>query len=136
VRIESADPESEATVWFGAPRLEPDPEELGLPEGESLFKLIASRWVVAVLRELRGEAVRYNALHRRLQGVSHKVLTQTLRRLQRAGIVTRRAYPTTPPTVDYVLTTRGFELLENLERLERWAGGRGLLGTAHSHTGS
>lgn len=128
MRVESADRESEPAVWFGAPRHETSLDELGMPEGESLYKLIGSRWVVSVLRELRGEAVRYNALHRRLAGVSHKVLTQTLRRLQRAGIVTRRAYPTTPPNVEYVLTARGFELLENLERLERWAGGRGLLG--------
>ncbi len=123
--IDSADRES---VWFGAPRREIDPEELGLPEGESLYKLIGSRWVVAVMRELKGTGVRYNALHRRLQGVSHKVLTQTLRRLQRAGIVTRRVWSTTPPNVEYALTPRGLELLENVERLERWAGAHGLLG--------
>ena len=125
--IQSADRES---LWFGAPVREIEPEERGLPDGESLYKLIGSRWVVAAMRELRGAGVRYNALHRRLGGVSHKVLTQTLRRLQRAGIVTRRVWSTNPPHVEYALTPRGLELLENIERLERWAGAQGLLGSA------
>jgi len=92
---------------------------------ESLYRLIGSRWVVAVLRALEGGMVRYNALHRQL-GVSHKMLTQTLRRLQRAGLVDRRAHPTTPPNVEYQLTVAGTELLENLALLERWASANGL----------
>lgn len=93
-----------------------------------MYRLIGSRWVVAVLHELAGGPVRYNALHRRLDGVSHKVLTQTLRRLMRSGIISRRAHPTPPPYVEYQLTRSGLELLRNLERLERWAAVRGLLG--------
>jgi DNA-binding HxlR family transcriptional regulator len=91
-----------------------------------VYRLIGSRWVVAVLHELHAGPVRYNTLHRRL-GVSHKVLTQTLRRLMRTEIVSRRAHRTAPPTVEYELTRSGVELLRNLERLERWAGVRGLL---------
>ncbi len=118
----------EPDAWFGVPAAEVDPEELGPPEGETLYKLIGSAWVVAVLRQLGGEGVRHNTLHRRLRGVSHKVLTQTLRRLQRAGVVRRRDRGTLPRTVEYVLTPAGHELLRNLDGLERWAGARGLLG--------
>ena len=118
-------PPDDAPAWFAPP--EADVESPGAPEGETVYRLIGSRWVVAVLHELHGGPVRYNALHRRLGGVSHKVLTQTLRRLMRTGIVSRRAHPTTPPYVEYELTASGAELLRNLERREQWAGARGLL---------
>jgi DNA-binding HxlR family transcriptional regulator len=117
----------EPEPWFGEPAAEVELVELGPPECDTLYRLLGSRWVVAVLRQLGGDPVRYNTLHRRLDGVSHKVLTQTLRRLQRAGIVNRRDRATTPRIVEYVLTTAGGELLENLDNLERWAGARGLL---------
>jgi DNA-binding HxlR family transcriptional regulator len=117
-----AEPGREPAVWFGEPAREaPD----GRPT-EGLYRLIGSRWVVAVLRELDGEVVRYNTLHRRLGGVSHKMLTQTLRRLERADMVHRHAHPTTPPNVEYLLTPIGAELVENLASLERWADARGL----------
>jgi DNA-binding HxlR family transcriptional regulator len=124
---EGADRRDGAAPWFGEPAGRLAPEAAVAPEGESLYSLIGSRWVVAVLRTLRGDAVRYNVLHRSLDGVSHKVLTQTLRRLQRAGIVSRRACPAMPRHVEYVLTATGFELMRNLEPLERWAGAQGLL---------
>jgi DNA-binding HxlR family transcriptional regulator len=97
------------------------------PEPENLYQLLGSRWVPDVLRELGAGTVRYNALHRRLGGVSHKMLTQTLRRLQRAELVHRRALGTMPPNVEYELTAAGLELRESLARLERWASTHRLL---------
>jgi DNA-binding HxlR family transcriptional regulator len=73
------------------------------------------------MRELEEEPVRYKALHRRLDGISHKMLTQTLRRLEGAGLVRRDVHESIPPRVDYMLTTPGLELLQNLQNLERWA---------------
>ena len=117
--------EPEPAVWFGRPVTETAERPNGrLAEG--LYQLIGSRWVAAVLRELDGDVVRYNTLHRRLGGVSHKMLTQTLRRLERADMVHRHAHPTTPPNVEYVLTASGAELVENLSALERWADTKGL----------
>jgi DNA-binding HxlR family transcriptional regulator len=113
-------------VWFGQ-RDNERGDEGGEPrEREDLYQLLGSRWVVSVLRELRGGTVRYNALHRRLGGVSHKMLTQTLRRLQRADLVSRHAHHTVPPNVDYRLTVAGLELLEFLGQLDRWAHTHGL----------
>ncbi len=115
----------EPAAWFG--HQDDEREERPEPhEREDLYRLLGSRWVVAVLRELRDGTVRYNTLHRRLGGVSHKMLTQTLRRLQRAGLVLRRAHHTVPPNVDYQLTVTGAELLEYLMRLEQWANAHGL----------
>jgi len=111
-------------MWF-APAVGTDPDET-TGEPENLYRLIGARWVVAVLHELRGDTVRYNALHRRLGGVSHKMLTQTLRRLERADIVVRQAHPTVPPNVEYLLSSVGVELMDNLALLERWADANGL----------
>lgn len=121
-----ADRDSEQAAWFSPPPPEAGSDERGGLESENLYRLIGSRWVVAVLRQLGRDTLRYNALHRRLGGVSHKVLTQTLRRLEHANVVRRRAHPTTPPNVEYELTAAGMELLDNLVRLERWASVNGL----------
>lgn len=115
----------ESALWFGRPECRPALVEDERP-AEGLYQLIGSRWVAAVLRELNGDAVRYNALHRRLGGVSHKMLTQTLRRLERADMVHRHATSHTPPNVEYLLTSAGTELVENLSTLERWADAKGL----------
>jgi DNA-binding HxlR family transcriptional regulator len=125
VRAVSADPDGEPAVWFGAP-VRSQPEEGEGSPSEGLYRLIGSRWVVAVLRELDGDVVRYNTLHRRLGGISHKMLTQTLRRLERAHLVLRHAHATTPPNVEYLLTAAGAELVANLTALERWAEANGL----------
>ncbi|HEY4028514.1 MAG TPA: helix-turn-helix domain-containing protein [Candidatus Dormibacteraeota bacterium] len=124
---EPADHRGDLGVWFGEPAPQCELEEINPAQGESLYRLIGSRWVVDVLRQLRGDAVRYNVLHRRLQGISHKVLAQTLRRLQRAGVVSRRAHRAAPRSVEYALTASGLELMRYLELLERWAGAQGLL---------
>jgi DNA-binding HxlR family transcriptional regulator len=120
-----AERRQEPALWFGGPRGQVPAVEDERP-AEGLYRLIGSRWVAAVLRELRGDVMRYNALHRRLGGVSHKMLTQTLRRLEHAGMVQRHALATTPPNVEYLLTPAGAELVENLTTLERWAAVRGL----------
>jgi DNA-binding HxlR family transcriptional regulator len=121
----------DSELWFGAPEPPESPQNM---EPVSLDGLISSRWAVAVLRELRRDAVRYNELHRRLGSVSHKVLTETLRRMQRAGIVVRRPHPTLPLHVEYHLTACGAELLRNLDGLERWAGTWGLQWSGQSQT--
>jgi DNA-binding HxlR family transcriptional regulator len=113
-------------AWFGTPGQEIDAEAPGLPAVEHLYRLIGSRWVVPVLRKLDGDPVRYRDLHRQLENVSHKVLTQTLRRLQRSGIVGRRSDHSGRPFVEYRLTDSGLDLVQNLERLERWARASGL----------
>jgi DNA-binding HxlR family transcriptional regulator len=127
----------EPEAWFGR-RDDERGEGQGPVDREDLYQLLGSRWVVSVLRELRDGTVRYNALHRRLDGVSHKMLTQTLRRLERAQLVHRRAHRTVPPNVDYQLTVAGVELLDLLTRLEQWATAHGLLsspqGRGHRHS--
>lgn len=84
---------------------------------------IADKWAVMVVGHLAGcDTMRFNALQRAIAGVSHRMLTLTLRGLQRDGIVSRTAYPTIPPRVEYSLTPLGRTLTEPLSKLAGWAG--------------
>src|SRR4029077_13749777 len=85
---------------------------------------IADKWTMLVITVLESEdAVRFSELRRRIEGVSQKMLTQTLRSLQRDGLVTRAAYPTVPVTVTYALTPLGRSLAAAVDGIRRWAYG-------------
>lgn len=92
----------------------------GCPAQRAL-EVIASKWAILVLHSLRNGPVRFNALQRELHGVSQKVLSQQLRRLESYGLVTRTAHPTVPPSVEYALTPAAVELKEALNALCAWA---------------
>ncbi|RDE05591.1 winged helix-turn-helix transcriptional regulator [Sphingomonas aracearum] len=84
---------------------------------------IADKWAVMVVGHLsQAESLRFNGLMRAIPGVSHRMLTLTLRGLQRDGIVSRTAFATIPPRVDYALTALGRSLTEPLSQLALWAG--------------
>ncbi len=82
---------------------------------------IADKWTVLVLGALDDGPVRFNALKRRLGGISQKMLGQTLRNLERNGLVTRRAFATVPVTVEYALSPLGERLTERMNELRVWA---------------
>lgn len=100
-----------------------------------LLDRIADKWVMLVLAALRSDGshrfgadcageprpMRYSELSRLLAGVSQKMLTQTLRSLERDGLVTRTVVPTVPVTVTYELTDLGFSLHETMRGLKSWA---------------
>ncbi len=81
---------------------------------------VTSKWGVLVLVALSGETLRWGELRRRAQGISEKMLAQTLRTLERDGLVHRDAHPVIPPRVDYSLTARGRELAALLLPLVEW----------------
>lgn len=83
--------------------------------------LIADKWSVLVITTLNGRSVRFNALRRELDGISQKMLTQTLRDLECNGLVIRDVHPDSPPRVEYGLTPLGNTLVEALTVLRDWA---------------
>ncbi len=83
--------------------------------------LFASGWLPVVVFSLRDGPMRPGHLRERIGGISQKVLTQTLRRMERLGLVTRRRYAEAPPRVEYELTEPGRELLTPIYALGRWA---------------
>ena len=82
---------------------------------------IADKWTALVIRSLAGGTLRYSDLERRVGGISQKMLTQTLRSLERDGLVERKVYPVVPPRVEYSLTRLGQSLREPLDAVCRWA---------------
>jgi len=86
-----------------------------------VFDLIGERWAGLVLLALHGRPQRFSALKRQIQGISQKMLTQTLRILERDGLVQRQAFATVPVTVEYSLTPLGESLGQVIEGLRGWA---------------
>jgi len=86
-----------------------------------LLDRIGDRWTVLVVGALDGGPRRFTEIATAVDGVSQKMLTQTLRSLERDGFVMRTAYPVVPPRVEYELTELGRSLQDPLRALERWA---------------
>ncbi|BCJ29088.1 helix-turn-helix domain-containing protein [Actinocatenispora sera] len=82
---------------------------------------IADKWVTLVLAALDGGPARYSQLSRQIAGVSQKMLTQTLRQLERDGLVDRTVTASVPVRVDYTLTPLGASLVAVIAPLKRWA---------------
>lgn len=85
-----------------------------------ILEHVTSRWGVLVLAALLERSYRFSELRRAVGGVSEKMLTQTLRTLERDGFVHRDAKPVIPPRVDYTLTPLGIEAAEQVWALARW----------------
>lgn len=86
-----------------------------------LLDTLSDKWVTLILSALSGGSRRYSDLARAIAGVSQKMLTQTLRGLERDGIVTRTVTPAVPVRVDYELTELGASLLPLMAAIKGWA---------------
>ncbi len=89
--------------------------------GRLAVELLADKWTVVVLAGLSEGPVRHGELVELIGGISRKVLTQTLRRLEAHGLVRRHAYAEVPPRVEYELTPLGATLIEPIHVLTEWA---------------
>src|SRR2546428_10623035 len=86
-----------------------------------VLERIADKWTALIIQILSKGTMRYSALQQRIGGISQKMLTQTLRSLERDGLVQRKVYPVVPPKVEYSLTKLGRTLIEPLHALCRWS---------------
>jgi DNA-binding HxlR family transcriptional regulator len=82
---------------------------------------VADRWSALLIYALSSGTRRYSDLHKKVDGISQKMLTQTLRNLERDGIVLRKAYPVIPPKVEYSLSPLGVTLVGPLRAICQWA---------------
>ena len=82
--------------------------------------LIGSKWKLLILRNLMARPWRVNELKKDLNGVSQKVLTDSLRSLEEDGIVTRTVYPEVPPRVEYALSDLGESMRPIIDVMQRW----------------
>lgn len=91
-----------------------------LPVHEVLAQ-ISGKWTILVVRILSGGSKRFSEIRRQIDGISQKMLTATLRDLEKDGFVSRTVTPSIPPRVDYELTDMGRELQEPLRVIGEWA---------------
>jgi DNA-binding HxlR family transcriptional regulator len=86
-----------------------------------ILSRVGDKWSIQVVVQLGERPKRFNELRRLVSGISQRMLTLTLRGLERDGLVTRTVYPTIPPRVDYQLTGLGCSLLKTVRALGDWA---------------
>ncbi|MFE2824993.1 winged helix-turn-helix transcriptional regulator [Streptomyces sp. NPDC059271] len=103
----------------------------GLSEGDAdlrradslareIFSDVANKWALLIIEALGERTLRFTALRDEVEGVSHKMLTQNLRMLERNGLVERRVHPTVPPRVEYTLTESGRALRATVDAMCDW----------------
>ncbi len=86
-----------------------------------VLQLIADEWTPLIIYALEEGTMRFGQLLKRIDGISKKMLTQTLRTMERNGLVQRVVYPVVPPVVEYSLTPLGQTLIEPVHALSAWA---------------
>jgi DNA-binding HxlR family transcriptional regulator len=99
----------------------PDPNHQDCRAISSVLALVGDKWTVLIVVRLGDGPKRFNEIKRMVGGISQRMLTFTLRGLERDGLVTRTVYPTTPQRVDYELTKLGSTLWKAVEPLGSWA---------------
>ena len=95
-------------------------EELPVCSVATTVQLIGSKWKLLIIRNLRVRPWRFNELRRDLDGISQKVLTDSLREMEADGIITRTIYPEVPPRVEYALSPLGETLGPILDAMATW----------------
>jgi len=99
----------------------PTPDDGGCVATREILDRIGDKWSLYIIAMLAKGPRRFNELKRTIDGISQRMLTLTLRGLERDGLITRTMFPTIPPRVDYELTDMGRTLLEPVMALVGWA---------------
>ena len=90
-------------------------------QSRDAIELLADKWRIPILHVLAPGPLRSSELQKAISDISPKVLTQTLRKMERDGLLLRKVYPVVPPKVEYELTSMGHSLLDPLRHLCHWA---------------
>lgn len=95
-------------------------EELPACPVATTVQIIGSKWKILILRNLLVRPWRFNELRKDLEGISQKVLTDSLRAMEEDGIITRTVYPEVPPRVEYALSELGESIRPILDAMKQW----------------
>ncbi|WP_084003148.1 winged helix-turn-helix transcriptional regulator [Agromyces aureus] len=120
---ELADPSADPAAGLGACDVPPvcDAENSEARIVRDLLSRVGDKWSLLVIRMLHEHSMRFTELQRSIDGISHRMLTQTLRNLERDGLVSRTSYPEIPPRVEYAATDLGRSLALPVLGLVEWA---------------
>jgi len=120
VTMQLSDSTDPADVTDAAARL----DDADLSRADSLareiFSDIANKWALLIVETIAGETLRFTELRNRIDGISHKMLTQNLRIMERNGLVERTVHSVVPPRVDYRLTESGQALRATVDSMCAW----------------
>lgn len=109
---------------MGTKRYSGSPEDADLARADSLareiFSDVANKWALLIIEFLGERTLRFSELRNAVEGISHKMLTQNLRMLERNGLVERNVHPAVPPRVEYTLTEAGRALRGTIDGLCDW----------------
>ncbi|KPC61801.1 winged helix-turn-helix transcriptional regulator [Streptomyces chattanoogensis] len=109
---------------MGTKQFSGSPEDADLRRADSLareiFSDVANKWALLIIEALGERTLRFSELRNEIEGISHKMLTQNLRMLERNGLVERTVHPVVPPRVDYALTEPGQALRVTIDGLCDW----------------
>ncbi|EEX13712.1 transcriptional regulator, HxlR family [Citreicella sp. SE45] len=97
------------------------PEDPGMCPIRDVLDRVGQKWTLLILIALISGPQRFSALQRQVGDISKRMLTQTLRQLERDGLITREVFPTKPPSVEYALTPLGGSALDPIAALTDWA---------------
>lgn len=95
-------------------------EEMPACPVATTVQLIGSKWKLLIMRNLLQRSWRFNELKKNLEGISQKVLTDSLRSMEEDGIITRTVYPEVPPRVEYALSDLGESMRPIMDAMEAW----------------
>ena len=95
-------------------------EEMTACQVSTTVQLIGSKWKLLIMRNLLQRPWRFNELRKNLEGISQKVLTDSLRSMEEDGIITRTVYPEVPPRVEYALSALGESMRPIMDAMEVW----------------
>ena len=95
-------------------------EEMSACPVATTVQMIGSKWKLLIMRNLLARPWRFNELKKDLEGISQKVLTDSLRSMEADGIVTRTVYPEVPPRVEYALSDLGESMRPIIKAMEAW----------------
>lgn len=115
----SMSPSAETPLLSSTPAFEED--ENGSCPIRDVLDRVGDTWSILVIFNLQAGTKRFNALRREIEGISQRMLTVTLRSLERDGLVSRHVRPVSPPEVDYALTDLGHSLAGPIASLGQWA---------------
>ena len=112
---------SQGNIDVSIQAVEVDPEKLEICTVLEVLNRISGKWAIGILLEATRGPVRFTQLERSVEGISRRMLTLTLRNLERDGLLVRTVYPTVPPRVEYEATAMAKELYASLSGLVGWA---------------
>lgn len=96
-----------------------DDQQINCPV-EKTIKIIGNKWSILILKHLFEKTMRFNEFQKNIPGISTKMLSQQLKKLEKDGLLSRRVYPQVPPRVEYSLTQKGQTLKDVMDKMKEW----------------